>query len=99
MIVALEEAKYKLVSMRPVLKELGSALRVDELRQKAEELEKETNINVIGTAFDGKDAFRKIIDLKPTGLLGKPGTLIENFTDDQAIKGHSSRIRGAVRKT
>ena len=42
MIVALEEAKYKLVSMRPVLKELGSALRVDELRQKAEELEKET---------------------------------------------------------
>ena len=42
MIVALEEAKYKLVSMRPVLKELGSALRVDELRAKADELEKET---------------------------------------------------------
>lgn len=42
MIVALEEAKYKLVSIRPVLKELGSALRVDELRKKAEELEKET---------------------------------------------------------
>ena len=28
--------------MRPVLKELGSALRVDELRAKADELEKET---------------------------------------------------------
>lgn len=34
-----------------------------------EELEKETNINVIGTAFDGKDAFRKIIDLKPNLII------------------------------
>ena len=42
MIVALEEAKYKLTGMRPVLKELGSALRVDELRTKAAELEKQT---------------------------------------------------------
>lgn len=42
MIVALEEAKYKLTGLRPVLKELGSALRVDELREKAAELEKQT---------------------------------------------------------
>ena len=42
MIVALEEAKYKLTGMRPVLKELGSALRVEELRVKAAELEKQT---------------------------------------------------------
>ncbi|MCQ2353823.1 MAG: peptide chain release factor 2 [Clostridia bacterium] len=40
--VALEEAKYKLTGMRPVLKELGSALRVDELRENAVELEKQT---------------------------------------------------------
>lgn len=33
------------------------------------ELEKESNINVIGTAFDGKDAFRKIIELKPTLII------------------------------
>ena len=42
LIVALEEAKYKLTGMRPVLKELGSALRVDELRVKTAELEKQT---------------------------------------------------------
>ncbi len=42
MIVALEDAKYKLTGMRPVIKELGSALRVDELRLRAEELEKQT---------------------------------------------------------
>lgn len=42
MIVALEEAKYKLIGMRPVIKELGSALRVDELRERAAELEKQT---------------------------------------------------------
>lgn len=42
MIVALEEAKYKLTNMRPVLKELGDALRVSELAATAEELEKQT---------------------------------------------------------
>ena len=42
MIVALEEAKYKLTNMRPVLKELGDALRVAELAATAEELEKQT---------------------------------------------------------
>ena len=42
MIVALEEAKYKLVGMRPVVTELGSALRIEELKIKAEELEAQT---------------------------------------------------------
>ena len=42
MIVALEEAKYKLVGMRPVVIELGSALRIDELKVKIEELEAQT---------------------------------------------------------
>ncbi|MBO5415260.1 MAG: peptide chain release factor 2 [Clostridia bacterium] len=40
--VALEEAKYKLLAMRDKLKELGSALRIDELRAVAEELDKQT---------------------------------------------------------
>ena len=39
MIVALEEAKYKLTGMRPVVAELGNALRIDEQRTKIEELE------------------------------------------------------------
>ena len=42
MIVALEEAKYKLVGMRPVVAELGNALRIDEQKIKIEELEAQT---------------------------------------------------------
>lgn len=43
MIIALEEAKYKLENFRKDIEELGSALRIDELRNKAEELEKITS--------------------------------------------------------
>ena len=42
LIIALEEAKYKLVGMRADIKELGSALRIDELRALAEELDAQT---------------------------------------------------------
>ena len=42
MIVALEEAKYKLTGMRPVVAELGNALRIEELKVKIEELEAQT---------------------------------------------------------
>ncbi|MBO5883404.1 MAG: peptide chain release factor 2 [Clostridia bacterium] len=40
--IALEEAKYKLIGMRADIKELGSALRIDELRKLAEELDAQT---------------------------------------------------------
>ena len=42
LIVALAEAKYSLIDMRGKVKELGSALRIDETREKAAELEKQT---------------------------------------------------------
>ncbi len=42
LIIQLEEAKYKLVSLRDNIKELGSAIRVEELKNEAEQLEKET---------------------------------------------------------
>ena len=42
MIVALEDAKYKLIGMREKIVELGSALRIDELRVTADELDKQT---------------------------------------------------------
>ncbi len=42
MIIALEDAKYKLIGMRADLKELGSALRIDELRLLAQELDHQT---------------------------------------------------------
>ncbi|MBQ9080601.1 MAG: peptide chain release factor 2 [Clostridia bacterium] len=40
--IALEDAKYKLIGLREDLTELGSALRIDELREKVVELEKQT---------------------------------------------------------
>ncbi len=42
LIIALEEAKYKLENFRENLTELGSALRIDSLREKAAELEAQT---------------------------------------------------------
>ena len=42
MIIALEDAKYKLVGMRADLVELGSALRIDELRALAADLDAQT---------------------------------------------------------
>ena len=41
MIIALEEAKYKLIGMRDDIKDLGSALRIEQLKATAEELEME----------------------------------------------------------
>lgn len=42
MIIALENAKYELISFRENVKELGNALRIDELKIEVEELEKQT---------------------------------------------------------
>ncbi len=42
MIIALEDAKYKLIGMRADLVELGSALRIDELRALAADLDAQT---------------------------------------------------------
>ena len=42
MIVELEEARLELIAMRSTLKELGQALRIDSLTEKAKELEEQT---------------------------------------------------------
>ncbi len=42
MIIALEDAKYKLIGMRESIADLGSALRIDELKALAEELDAQT---------------------------------------------------------
>ena len=44
MIVALEEAKRKLVALEDVLAELKNQLRIDEAKERAEELERETMV-------------------------------------------------------
>ena len=41
-IIALEEAKLKLIALRADIKELGNALKISDLKSKAEELEAET---------------------------------------------------------
>ncbi len=41
-IIALEDAKYKLIGMREPVLDLGSALRIDEMLERIEALEKET---------------------------------------------------------
>ncbi len=42
MIIALEDAKYKLIALRADVKDLGSALRIDELHSLVEELDAKT---------------------------------------------------------
>ena len=42
MIIALEDAKYKLIGMREDIEDLGSALRIEELRTLAAELDAQT---------------------------------------------------------
>ena len=42
MIIALEEAKHKLIDMREDVKELGNALRIGALKARAAELEAQT---------------------------------------------------------
>ena len=42
MIIALEEARHTLIGMRPEIKELGNALRIEDLKARAAELEAQT---------------------------------------------------------
>ena len=42
MIVQLEEAKYKLISYREVVAELGSAMKIEEIAKEIAELEEKT---------------------------------------------------------
>ncbi len=58
MIVALEEAKKKLVALEDVLVELGSQLRIEEARERAAELERET---VVGDFWNDAERSSKIL--------------------------------------
>lgn len=67
MIVALEDAKYKLLGMREGIEDLGSALRIDELRVLAEELDKETlDPNFWGNQENSSKILQKIKQTKDT---------------------------------
>ena len=77
MIVALEEAKRKLVALEDTLRELGSQLRIDEAKEKCAELERETLVQDFwNDAEASSKTLREIKQLKDKyesyeGLLAK----------------------------
>ena len=58
MIVALEDAKYKLIGLRDTLTELGSAIRIDELKESLPGLEAQT---LVENFWSDKDNSSKIL--------------------------------------
>ena len=65
MIVALEEAKRKLTELTDTLKELGNQLRIEEARERATELERETVVeNFWNDAEKSSKTLREIKQLK-----------------------------------
>ena len=62
MIVALEEAKRRLLTMYDVLKELGNQLRIDEAKERAADLERETMVQDFWN--DAEKSSKKLQEIK-----------------------------------
>ena len=62
MIVALEEAKRKLVELRDVVSELGNQLRIEEARERAADLERETMVQDFWN--DAEKSSKKLQEIK-----------------------------------
>ena len=62
MIVALEEAKRRLVALEDVLVELGNQLRIDEAKEKAADLERETMVQDFWN--DAEKSSKKLREIK-----------------------------------
>ena len=62
MIIALEEAKRKLTELRSVVAELGLQLRIDEARERAQELERETMVQDFWA--DAEKSSKKLQEIK-----------------------------------
>ena len=62
MIVALEEAKRRLVALADVLVELGNQLRIDEAKEKAADLERETMVQDFWN--DAEKSSKKLREIK-----------------------------------
>ena len=83
MIVALEEAKRRLVALYDVVKELGNQLRIDEVKEKCADMERETMVQDFwNDAEKSSKKLREIKQLKDTyesyeALVGK---LDDTFT-------------------
>jgi len=66
MIIALEDAKYKLIGMRAELEELGSALRIEELRKTAAELDEKTLDPTFWSLEDSSKILQRLKQTKDT---------------------------------
>ena len=66
MIVALEEAKRKLIELRGVVGGLGNQLRIDESRERAAELERETVVEDFWA--DAEKSSKKLREISHTIL-------------------------------
>ena len=62
MIVALEESKRRLVALEDVLKELGNQLRIEEARERAADLERETQVQDFWA--DAEKSSKKLREIK-----------------------------------
>ena len=62
MIVALEEAKRKLVALEDVVEELGNQLRIEELKERCAELERETMVQDFWN--DAEKSSKKLQEIK-----------------------------------
>jgi len=62
MIVALEEAKRRLVALEDVIAELGNQLRIDEAKEKAQDLERETMVQDFWN--DAEKSSKKLREIK-----------------------------------
>jgi peptide chain release factor 2 len=62
MIVALEEAKRKLTELRSVVEELGNQLRIEEARERASDLERETMVQDFWN--DAEKSSKKLQEIK-----------------------------------
>ena len=66
LIIALEDAKYKLIGMRADVKELGSALKIEELRAVAAELDEKTLDPGFWSLEDSSKILQKLKQTKDT---------------------------------
>ena len=62
MIVALEESKRKLIALEDILKELGNQLRIEEAKERAAELERETMVQDFWN--DAEKSSKKLQEIK-----------------------------------
>ena len=95
MIVALEEAKRRLVALEDVLKELGNQLRIDEARERAQDLERETMVQDFWN--DAEKSSKKLREIKHRFDASEHGGAPILGISKPVIKAHGSSDANAIK--